>query len=133
MTNYSKAIVAFFRTVAVGAGTLKVYQANQVQKTTTFPYLTIEITDGDTFQRTWPVARLWCQIGSGGRDVAEAQRAAILDNIRIKIPYQGYLLRFTGGFAMIFRGNPFIQFYNDPDDTTILGARIALEVTHYEE
>ena len=132
MTNYAKALIAFLRQIVVGATTIEVYQSEQVPDDATFPYLTVEIAQGDAFDTTYQTVFLWCQIGAS-RNTAEIQRAAILDSIRDLVPNKGAKLQYAGGMAMIYRNSDFTRYYNDPDDNTVIGARISLMIRHYEE
>ena len=134
MTAYVKALIAFLRTIKYNGTALDVYQAGRVPSSAAFPYLTATIAQGDMFTTTFQTVLLWCKIGTGGASAADTQRAAILDTIRNLVPYQGYRLNYDGGIAMIYR-NPadFTSYYDDPEDNTVIGARISLMITHYEE
>lgn len=133
MTNYVKAWIAFLRQVLVGSAPIEVYHSGQVPDDATFPYLEAPVVQGEIATGSYVTLFLWCQIGSS-RNTAEIQRATLLDEIRTLIPAKGAKLRYAGGMAVVYRNTAdFLTYYNDPDDKTVIGARISLLINHYEE
>lgn len=131
MTALHQALYAFWSQFLYGNTPIPAYLSGKVPNNATFPYITFEVQKGDIFSASVLTAFIWVKAGSGIN--ANAIRASIMDDIARAIPMQGTRMNFNGGYVTIFR-NPstFMSYYDDPEDSTVIGGRISYEVHFYE-
>lgn len=102
--NKSEAIYQFWNSFGVEA-----YDENSVPDDAPFPYITYAEVDGEMFVETasiWDKSKSWKRV------------TAIRDMIAKKLgEYDSYLVRFDGGYYMLYQGTPFSQRMDDEDQT----------------
>ena len=127
MTDLHNAIAAFWGGFSLGGALIPAYMTGRVPSGAALPYITYEVKDGAFFGVTVLTAFVWMRDSEDAR----AQLAGVLDQIAAAIPEGGRKLCYSGGMAMLFRNVDFQGYYDDPDDTGVLGARVSVEVRFY--
>lgn len=111
-----------------------VFVAGHVPDGQAFPYITIEIVQGDAFSSTVLTAFNWHKYDPAAEHVGltMASRADLMDEIARAIPAQGTRLPVAGGFCVLSRNEADFQtYYDDPEDETVLGGRTSYEIRFY--
>lgn len=130
MRALHQALYTFWSGFHHGSTSIPAYLTGHVPDDAAFPYITFEVVEGGFGGATLLTAIVWCKDGSGAS--VNAQRAAILDEIRAAIPESGRVLRFTGGACVLYPNDAnFLSYYDDPEDKTVLGGRVSVEAHYY--
>ena len=121
MTTLHQALQAFWSGFGIPA-----YVHGYAPKDAAMPYITYEMAQGRPGTALLMTAFVWVKRTSG--QDAEATREAYLDAISAAL-HPGKALGFTGGYADLYPAETnFLSVYDDPNDPTVLGGRVALEV-----
>ena len=108
-----------------------VYIGGHVPANASYPYITIEVVKGNAFTRTIITAYVWVKMNAS-RNFAEANavRQQLCEAVANSIPTEGAKLRLNKGLLMLYRDNNFISDYDDANDDSVIGARIAYEISY---
>lgn len=94
------------------------------------PYITFEVIDCPPFGSASLTASAWFKTASGYN--ARLKAANFFDQVKQKLPYQGTCLPCDGGFLILYPNTAsFLTFMDDPDDDTIVRARVSYEAYYY--
>ena len=140
MTGLHTALQTFWSQFTYGTA-IPAYEQGNVPETvrdpvtgnsipTPYPYITYEVAQGAYFGATFLTAFVWVK-KTGAWDV---KRAAILDNIALAIPDEGVTLTLTDGTGAValYRNDAgFVSYYDDPEDASVAGGRISVEIHYY--
>lgn len=128
MTEFHKAWMTFWQQFGV-----PVFLAGCVDDQTAFPYITVNIADGDLLGQNILVTNTWHRrspIDSWTPVMKE--RLDLLDEIKTAIPTGGLLLNFPGGYAIVRRNDAnFITYVTDDTDPNVIGGRVSCEVQYF--
>lgn len=139
MTGQHQALNAFWGGFSYGGRAIPVYLSGRVPEydpqtgsawtdEALFPYITYEAIQGAAFGQNTTSTFVWLRKSP----TADAARAAIMDAIRAAIPYEGVRIPCEDGYIELFPNESgFLSYYDDPEDKTILGARISCEIRFY--
>lgn len=122
ITSINTALMAFWSQFGV-----PVFLSGHVPQGTAYPYITIDIKTGAFGTTTTLTAFDWHKISpTTGLAAANTERANLMDQIAAAIPNQGTRIPITGGFIKLERNDSaFQEYYDDPEDDTVLGGRNA--------
>lgn len=128
MTEFHKAWMVFWQQFGV-----PVFLAGCVDDQTAFPYITVNIADGNLLGQDILVTNTWHRrspIDSWTPSMKE--RLDLLDEIKTAIPAGGLLLNFPGGYAIVRRNDAnFISYVVDDTDPNVIGGRVSCEVQYF--
>lgn len=136
MTGLHRALNAFWSGFIHGGRAIPAYLSGRVPEydpqtggawtdDALFPYITYEAIEGTAFGQSTTTAFVWLRKSP----TADAARAAIMDLIRAAIPYEGVRIPCEDGYIQLFPNESgFLSYYDDPEDKSILGARISCEI-----
>lgn len=131
MDAYHKALYNFWRNIAVDGETFPVWLIDAVPEDVAFPYITFDVSKAAAFGETPLSATIWYK--KEGGDSKNAARAAFLDAAAKAIPEEGVKIAWNGGFCILHRSSgDFLSLMRDENDKTIIGGRVAYEVTIYD-
>ena len=125
MTEVHTALQTFWGGVSSG---VPAFVRGRVPVGTALPYITYEVVNGDALTGT--VTSALCHVGGADTNYASAnaERAAILDDIAEAIPVCGVKLPLTHGYLILRRNSAWQSHYDDPNDTDVIGGRTAYEI-----
>lgn len=105
------------------------YQAELVQDGAKLPYITYEVVRPPAMSVLPLTAFAWFPRSVDGN----MRRTAWMDAVEIAIPESGLLLPVEGeGYIKLERNTSgFLRDYQDPEDNTIIGARVSYLVRFY--
>ncbi len=130
MTELHKALYGFWSQFQDENQPIKAYLNGLVPRSATFPYITFEVVEGAFFGFSVLTAICWCK-KENGQD-ANAQRARILDAIALALPEGGTRVSFSGGMVVLQRNEAgFLSYYDDPQDSTVLGGRVSYQIQYF--
>lgn len=128
MTEFHKAWMVFWQQFGV-----PVFLAGCVDDQTAFPYITVNIADGNLLGQNILVTNTWHRrsaVDSWTSSMKE--RLDLLDEIKTAIPTGGLLLNFPGGYAIVRRNDAnFITYVTDDTDPNVIGGRVSCEVQYF--
>lgn len=128
MTEFHNAWMVFWQQFGV-----PVFLAGCVNDQTAFPYITVNIADGDLLGQNILVTNTWHRrspVDSWTPSMKE--RLDLLDEIKTAIPTGGLLLNFPGGYAIVRRNDAnFITYVTDDTDPNVIGGRVSCEVQYF--
>ena len=112
---------------------MPVFVEGCVDDGTPFPYMTIRITEGTLMGSAILIATSWHQKAVGeSMTVAMRERGAFLDAAEQAIPVEGTMIRYGGGYAILYRPPAdFLSYAVDAEDPTIIGGRVSYEVRFF--
>lgn len=126
MRQTHKALTAFW-----GSFNVPAFISGHVPENQPFPYITFEVAQGDAFGETVLTAFNWHKIENPEISNANimAERADLMDAIAQKIPPQGVKIPLDAGFLILSRNSAdFQNYYDDPEDESVLGGRTSYEI-----
>lgn len=128
MTEFHKALMTFWQQFGV-----PVFLAGCVDDQTAFPYITVNIVDGDLLGDTILTATSWHRRNPANSwTVAMTERLNIMDAVQSAIPVGGRFLTFPGGYAILRRNVAnFISYVVDDVDPNVIGGRVSYEVQYF--
>lgn len=130
MTEFHKALMTFWQQFGI-----PVFLAGCVDDQTAFPYITINISDGDLMGENILTAHSWHRRSPiDSWTPAMTERLNIMDAVKETIPPQpgGYMLKFPGGYAILRRNDAnFISYVVDDTDPNVIGGRVSYEVQYF--
>lgn len=112
---------------------IPVFLSGHVPDDQAFPYITMEVVQGDAFSKTILTAFDWHKIPDPETSNANimAERADLMDRIAEKIPPQGVKIPLPVGFLILSRNSADFQtYYDDPEDESVLGGRTSYEIRY---
>lgn len=131
MTEIHQALLAFWSKFTWDGAPIPAYLEGHVPSGTTFPYFTFSVSIPRAFWSSIVTATVWCRAESGMN--VNAQRAAILDSVDKALPEEDFKIDMPSGFAVLRRGSGDLYSYiTDPEDSSVIGGRIACELTMYK-
>lgn len=128
MTEFHKAWMVFWQQFGV-----PVFLAGCVDDQTAFPYITVNIADGDLLGQNILVTNTWHRRSAvDSWTPSMKERLDLLDEIKTAIPTGGLLLNFPGGYAILRRNDTnFISYVVDDTDPNVIGGRVSYEVQYF--
>lgn len=128
MTEFHKAWMTFWQSFGV-----PVYLAGCVEDQAEFPYITINVGEGNLLGFGVLVTNTWHRRGpTESWTPAMQERLSLLDRISAAIPAEGRILTFPGGYAIIHRNDAdFLAYVEDPADPAVIGGRVSCEVRFF--
>lgn len=128
MTEFHKALMTFWQQFGI-----PVFLSGCVDDQTAFPYITVNITDGNLLAETILTATSWHRRDSADSWTgAMTERLDIMDAVQAAIPVGGRFLTFPGGFAILRRNDSdFITYVVDDNDPSVIGGRVSYEVQFF--
>lgn len=128
MTEFHKALMTFWQQFG-----LTVFLAGCVDDQTEFPYITVNISDGNLMGATILTANSWHRRNPADSwTVAMTERLNIMDAVKAAIPASGLFLKYPGGYAIINRNDEnFIEYVVDENDPAVIGGRVSYEVRFF--
>ena len=106
------------------------YIQARIPRETQLPYITFTVEVGAALETVYLTAFTWHQAASGENVMQE--RARLMDSIAAAIPEAGLIVDAEDGYMRIERGRgAWLSYYDDPDDPSVIGGRIAYTVTYY--
>ena len=130
MTEFHKAWMAFWQQFGV-----PVFLAGCVDDQTAFPYITVNIADGDLMGDNILTVTSWHRRNPADSwTVAMTERLNLMDAVQESIPPNpgGYVLKFPGGFAILRRNDAnFVSYVADDTDSAVIGGRVSCEVQYF--
>lgn len=128
MTEFHKAWMVFWQQFGV-----PVFLAGCVDDQTAFPYITVNIADGNLLGQDILVTNTWHRRNPiDSWTPAMKERLDLLDEIKTAIPTGGLLLNFPGGYAIVRRNDAnFITYVTDDTDQNVIGGRVSCEVQYF--
>ncbi len=128
MTEFHKALMSFWQQFGV-----PVFLAGCVDDQTAFPYITVNISDGDLLGDNILTATSWHRRKeTDSWTVAMTERLDIMDSVKTAIPTGGLLLSFPGGYVILRRNDAnFISYVADNTDPAVIGGRVSCEVQYF--
>lgn len=96
-----------------------------------FPFIHYNPRFGEGLTEATQPVFAWFRAANGYN--ANKARAAFMDAVQAAVPKEGTILRYDGGYVVIFPGGRnWINFTDDPDDKTVIGVRFALDIRFYQ-
>lgn len=130
MTNLHRALQTFWGSFVLGSAAIAAYPIDNVPKDAPLPYITYDVLQGAYFSATLLTAIVW--LNKITDPDADAHRALLLDAIAAEIPEEGRTLTYDDGAVMLRRNDAnFLSYYDDPEDTMVIGGRVSYEATFY--
>lgn len=130
MTEIHQALLAFWSQFTWDGSPIPAYLEGHVPSGATFPYFTFSVSIPRALWSSIVTATVWCRAESGMN--VNAQRAAILDSVGKALPEEDFKIDMPSGFAVLRRGSGDLYSYiTDPEDSSVIGGRIAYELTMY--
>ena len=128
MTEFHKAWMVFWQQFGV-----PVFLAGCVDDQTAFPYITVNIADGNLLGQNILVTNTWHRRSAvDSWTPSMKERLYLLDEIKTAIPTGGLLLNFPGGYAIVRRNDAnFITYVTDDTDPNVIGGRVSCEVQYF--
>lgn len=128
MTEFHKALMTFWQQFGV-----PVFLAGCVDDQTAFPYITVNIADGNLLGQNILVTNTWHRRSAvDSWTPSMTERLDLLDKIKTAIPTGGLLLNFPGGYAIVRRNDAnFITYVTDDTDPNVIGGRVSCEVQYF--
>ena len=128
MTEFHKAWMVFWQQFGV-----PVFLAGCVDDQTAFPYITVNIADGNLLGQDILVTNTWHRRSPiDSWTPAMKERLDLLAEIKTAIPTGGLLLNFPGGYAIVRRNDAnFITYVTDDTDPNVIGGRVSCEVQYF--
>lgn len=128
MTEFHKALMTFWQQFGI-----PVFLAGCVDDQTAFPYITVNIADGDLLGDTILTATSWHRRGPADAWTGVmTERLNIMDAVQAAIPVSGRFLTFPGGYAILRRNDAnFISYVTDDTDPAVIGGRVSYEVQYF--
>lgn len=128
MTEFHKAWMVFWQQFGV-----PVFLAGCVDDQTAFPYITVNIADGNLLGQNILVTNTWHRRSAVDPwTPSMTERLDLLDKIKTAIPAGGLLLNFPGGYAIVRRNDAnFITYVTDDTDPNVIGGRVSCEVQYF--
>ncbi len=128
MTEFHKAWMVFWQQFGV-----PVFLAGCVDDQTAFPYITVNIADGNLLGQDILVTNTWHRRSTvDSWTPSMEERLDLLDKIKTAIPAGGLLLNFPGGYVIVRRNDAnFITYVTDDTDPNVIGGRVSCEVQYF--
>lgn len=126
------ALQAFWGGFRYASAAVPAYEIGNVPDNAAMPYITYEVGAGAILSAGFLTAFVWVKRASGYD--AQVVRATILDSIAAAIPEAGLRLDLANDAGMVTlerNGAGFLQYYDDPTDTSVLGGRVSVEAHYY--
>ena len=131
MTEIHQALLAFWSQFTWGGSPIPAYLEGHVPSNATFPYFTLSVYVPRAFWSSIVTATVWCRATSGMN--VNTQRAAIMESVGKALPEEDLKIDMPSGFAVLRRGSGDLYSYiTDPEDSSVIGGRIACELTMYK-
>lgn len=116
--------------------TVPAYQAGQVPRDqggnpVGFPFIVYNPRFGEGLTEATQPVQAFFRIRSGYN--ANAARSAFADAVQAAVPKEGIILRYDDGYVVLFQGGRnWISLTDDPNDSTVIGVRFALDIRFYQ-
>lgn len=128
MTEFHKALMRFWQQFDI-----PVFLAGCVDDQTAFPYITVNISEGNLMGATILTANSWHRRNPADSwTVAMTERLNVMDAVKKAIPAGGRFLTYPGGYAILNRNDDnFISYVTDETDPSVIGGRVSYEVRYF--
>nr|MBR4281674.1 hypothetical protein [Clostridia bacterium] len=124
MTELKKALYAFWSQFGVRA-----FLDDDVPADAELPYITYNVSESDLNGQTLQTAFAWC---GKEKPYGNAWRTTMMDRIAEAIPVNGRIIRVGSGYVIIYRNDAsFLSDWKDPNDPSVIGARVGCILQHY--
>ena len=125
-----RAITAFWSQFTFDGEPVPAYYAGMVPEGARFPYITFEVSGGESFAQGLATAFVWHRRKDGRSPLAMC--AESLDAAENAIPRAGKRIEVGGGFVVLYRnGSDWMSYMQDPEDRDVMGARISCQINYY--
>lgn len=130
MTELHRAIAAFWSQLTHDGKPIPAYYAGTVPNDAQFPYITFEVSGGDSFSQGIATAFVWHRRTDGKSLLAMC--AESLDAAENAIPKAGKRIDVGSGMVVLYRnGSDWLSYMQDPDDRDVMGGRISYQINYY--
>ncbi len=130
------ALYTFWAGFSSDGSALPAYYTNHVPRANgtgtpvSMPYITFEVVDCPPFGAASLTASAWFRAADGYN--ARLEAADFFDQVKRKLPHQGVRLVCDGGLLLLYPNtSSFLTFMDDPEDDTIVRARVGYEAYYY--
>lgn len=128
MMSFPEAIMTFWQKFG-----MPVFHAGCVDDQTAFPYITIDLNEGDLMRSTILTATSWHRrAATDSWTPSMRERLDFFSAVSDAIPKEGVILRYQGGYAILNRNSAdWLSYVTDNTDPDVIGGRVAYEVRFF--